>query len=94
MAIRINFLAVLLGCDAARQGSNYARWCDDDFEALIQEAKATTDVAKRTALYEQAQLIFKEQAPWFTIAHSIVFLPVRKEVVGMKISPLGNHYFL
>jgi dipeptide transport system substrate-binding protein len=28
-----------------------------------------------------------------TIAHSIVFVPVRKEVVGFKIDPLGIHRF-
>ncbi|MBL0690959.1 MAG: ABC transporter substrate-binding protein [SAR324 cluster bacterium] len=88
-----NFLAVLLGCDAAKNGSNYARWCNEDFEALIQKAKKTTSIKERTKLYEQAQVIFKKEAPWFTIAHSVVFLPVRKEVTGVKISPLGTHDF-
>ena len=48
---------------------------------------------ERTELYEQAQVIFKEEAPWVTIAHSIVFMPVRKEVVGYKIDPFGGHVF-
>ena len=39
------------------------------------------------------QKIFKEEAPWFTIAHSTVFEPVRKEVKGYKVSPLGRHEF-
>jgi dipeptide transport system substrate-binding protein len=38
-------------------------------------------------------VLFKEQAPWVTIAHSIVFKPIRKEVEGFKISPFGHHYF-
>ena len=38
-------------------------------------------------------MIFKEQAPWITIAHSIVFMPVRKEVVGYKIDLFGGHEF-
>ena len=50
-------------------------------------------MAKRTGLYEQAQVIFKEEAPWITIAHSIVFMPTRKEVVGYKIDPFGGHKF-
>jgi dipeptide transport system substrate-binding protein len=36
---------------------------------------------------------FKEEAPWVTIAHSIVFMPMRKEVVGYKIDPFGGHIF-
>jgi len=87
-----NFLAVLLGCSAVG-GSNRAQWCHKPFEDLIQKAKVASSQAARTKLYEEAQLIFKEQAPWATIAHSMVFEPVRKEVVNYKIDPLGKHLF-
>ena len=87
-----NFLAVLLGCDAVG-GSNRARWCHKPFEDLIQEAKTSSELEDRIKLYEQAQTIFKEEAPWVTIAHSIVFKPVRKEVVDYKINPFGTHVF-
>ena len=87
-----NFLAVLLGCDAVG-GANRAMWCHQPFEDLIQKAKVVSDTDERTKLYEQAQLIFKEQAPWATIAHSIVFKPLRKEVVDFKIDPFGGHVF-
>ncbi len=89
-----NFMYVLLGCAAARQGgSNIAKWCYKPFDDLLVAAKRTPDVAKRTALYEEAQKIFKEEAPWFTIAHSVVFKPIRKEVVDFRISPFGRHQF-
>jgi dipeptide transport system substrate-binding protein len=88
-----NFLYVLLGCEAAHDGPNRARWCYQPFDDLLVKAKRTSDIAERTKLYEQAQVIFKEEAPWVTIAHSIVFVPVRKEVVGFKIDPLGIHRF-
>jgi dipeptide transport system substrate-binding protein len=87
-----NFLAVLLGCDAVG-GANRAMWCYQPFEDLIQKAKVVSDPAERTKLYEQAQVVFKEQAPWATIAHSIVFKPIRKEVVDFKIDPFGGHVF-
>lgn len=87
-----NFLAVLLGCDAVG-GSNRAQWCNADFDALIQKAKVVSDVAERTKLYEDAQVIFKEQAPWATIAHSVVFTPMRKSVQGYNMSPLGTVSF-
>jgi dipeptide transport system substrate-binding protein len=88
-----NFLAVLLGCDAAKDGANRARWCHKPFDELIQQAKRVPDVGERTKLYEQAQLVFKEEAPWVTIAHSVVYEPVRKEVEGYKVSPFGVHVF-
>jgi dipeptide transport system substrate-binding protein len=87
-----NFLAVLLGCDGVG-GSNRANFCYEPFEDLIQKAKVVSDVEERTKLYEQAQVVFKEQAPWATIAHSVVFKPVRKEVVDFKIDPFGGHVF-
>lgn len=87
-----NFLHTLLGCLAARiSGNNIARWCDRSFDALVVEAKATSDVAKRIALYQQAQVIFHEQAPWVPIAHSIFMVAARKEVRGFIIDPLGYH---
>ncbi|TIX48748.1 MAG: ABC transporter substrate-binding protein, partial [Mesorhizobium sp.] len=82
-----NFL-FLLGCDAIGQ-SNYAIWCNQEFEALLQKGKATTDVAERTKIYEEAQVVFKREAPWLTIAHSKVFMPMNKKVTGFVMDPLG-----
>jgi len=87
-----NFLAVLLGCDGVG-GSNRAQWCHQPFDDVIQTAKVTSDPAERTALYEEAQVIFKDQAPWATIAHSVVFMPMRPEVEGYVMHPLGGHIF-
>ena len=86
-----NFMFVLLGCEAAKTSSS--RWCNEDFDKLLRDAKKTADIPTRTDLYMQAQSIFKEEAPWVTIAHSIVFKPVRKEVTGFKVHPLGSHIF-
>jgi len=89
-----NFLDTLLGCDSAKtNGSNVAKFCYQPYEDLVSKAKLVTNVAERTKLYEQAQVIFKEQAPWFTIAHAVQLKPVRKEVVGFKLSPFGRHTF-
>lgn len=87
-----NFLATLMSCDGVGN-ANRAQWCHEPFEELIQKAKVETDQAERTKLYEEAQVVFKEQAPWNTIAHSTVYKPVRKEVTGFEISPLGKHEF-
>jgi dipeptide transport system substrate-binding protein len=87
-----NFLGVLLGCDGVGN-TNRARWCHKPFDDLIKQAKRTTDQAERTKLYMEAQEIFKDQAPWATIAHSVVYQPVRKEVVDFRIDPFGGNIF-
>jgi dipeptide transport system substrate-binding protein len=38
-------------------------------------------------------VIFKEEAPWYTVAHSVQYKPVRKEVIDFKIHPFGGHIF-
>ena len=83
---------MLLGYAAAK-GANRARWCHKPFDDLLVQAKRTTDVAKRIELYRKAQVIFKQEAPWFTVAHSVVYIPMRKNVVGYKIDPFGGHVF-
>jgi dipeptide transport system substrate-binding protein len=89
-----NFMGVLLSCGSARPGGqNIAKWCNQDFTKLLDEARQTADQAKRTELYMKAQEIFHEEAPWFPIAHSVVYMPMSKKVVGYKIHPFGTHIF-
>jgi dipeptide transport system substrate-binding protein len=90
-----NFLHTLLGCASAQSasGSNIAKFCYKPFDDLVVKAKTVSDQAERAKLYAQAQVIFKEQAPWFTIAHAVQLKPINKRVVDFKLSPFGRHNF-
>ncbi len=89
-----NFLDVLLGCTSARiGGNNVARWCNQDYDKLVTDAKLTTDKELRTRLYREAQVIFHNDAPWVPLAHSVVFMATRANVTGFKMDPLGRHAF-
>ncbi len=89
-----NFLHTLLGCAAAAPGGgNAAKWCNKEFDELVVKAKTISDQGERTKLYEQAQVVFKRESPWFTIAHAVQLKPIRKEVVDFKLSPFGRHTF-
>ncbi|MFG6430947.1 ABC transporter substrate-binding protein [Roseateles sp. LYH14W] len=82
-----DFLTPNLSCAANKSG---IKFCNAEFEKLIDEARATPDQKKRIALYEKAQEIFKRERPWITMAHSTVYIPVRKDVVGFKMAPNGS----
>lgn len=90
-----NFLNVLLSKHSAmtKPSQNRAFWKNDKFTKLVDQAKETTDVEKRTKLYEEAQVIFNEEAPWKTIAHSIVVVPMNAKVHGFKIDPTSARRF-
>ena len=89
------FLYTLLGCASAQStsGSNIAKFCYQPYEDVVLKAKTVTNAAERTKLYQQAQVIFKEQAPWFTIAHAVQIKPVRKNVIDFRNSPFARHNF-
>ncbi|MDZ5603368.1 ABC transporter substrate-binding protein [Pseudomonas sp. RP23018S] len=87
-----NWLGTLFGCDAV-EGNNFSKWCYKPYDDLIKQAKATSDQAKRSELYQQAQRIIKQQVPMTPIAHSTVYQPMRKTVQGFKISPFALNSF-
>lgn len=87
-----NFLSPLFGSENVGN-SNYARFSNKELEALLAKAIGLSDKAERAKLYEQAQVLLKEQAPWINVAHSINFAPVSKRVVDYKQSPFGYSYF-
>lgn len=90
-----NFFKPLAGCsaDGKPAGNNIAKWCDDEFYKVVAAAAQTGDKEKRTAYYKRAQEIMHDQAPFFFIAHSVVYLPMKANVTGYKMDPLGSHEF-
>lgn len=87
-----NFLTVLLGCDRVGR-SNRAQWCYEPFNEVINKARVLTNIEERSRLYQQAQRLFNEQAPWIPIAHSVIHKLIRKEVKGFEIDPFGGSVF-
>jgi ABC-type transport system substrate-binding protein len=81
------FLTPNLTCPASRGG---IKFCNKEFDALVDAARGEVDVAKRLALFEKAQDIFKRERPWMPMAHSSVYIPLRKDVQGFVMSPNGS----
>ena len=89
-----NFLYVLLSSIAAKKpAQNIAFYRSKKFDALVEKAKVITNIEERAKLYMQAQEVFHEDVPWVPLAHSVVVVPVRKNVKGFKIDPTGSRRF-
>jgi len=87
-----NWLGNLLSC-AAVNGSNYTKWCNQDFDALIQRGRTTLSINDRIKDYQSAQDIFGSQLPFIPISTFNFYQPKRKDVIGMKLEPLGYYRF-
>lgn len=88
-----NTFAYMLSCEGIAGGSNRSRWCNKDFDKLLEEGRETSDPAKRAEIYRKAQAMLKEQVPLEPIAHSIVSIPVRKSVLNYVLDPFGRQNF-
>ena len=88
-----NFFSPLLSCSSSVSGNNYAKWCNNQFDDLILKARTSSEQAERTQYYLKAQEIFKQEAPWLTIAHANNSVLVQPEVNGLIVSPIGNINF-
>jgi len=74
-------------------GNNRSFWCNKKFEEFISLARIEISRKKRMKLYKLAEVIFKQDAPWVTIAHAVRYQPYLKIVNGLEIDPFGGIYF-
>lgn len=81
------FLSPNLTCAASRGG---IKFCNKEFDAIVDAARGEVDQSRRVSLFERAQVIFKRERPWITMAHSSVYIPLRKDVVGFVMAPNGS----
>ena len=43
--------------------------------------------------FKETRVVFKREAPWATLDHSLAIVPMRKNVEGFVQSPLGDFTF-
>ncbi len=87
-----NFLYTLL--DKESIGSNnYSRYVNEDLHKLLIAAQTETDQAKRNDLYNQAQVIIHDDAPWIPLVHSKPLIASGNDVAGYEPHPTGSESF-
>jgi dipeptide transport system substrate-binding protein len=88
-----NFLSPNLSCAAVAGGGNKARWCSPAFDKLLEQARATTDIAKRTTLYQQAQRLLYDDVGLIPLVYAEAHTVVNRRVGGFSPNPLALHDF-
>lgn len=87
------FFRPLLSCAAIYSQTNYAHWCDTQFDALLQKALSSLQLASRIEDYHQAQQILATELPVLPLASSLYLQAHRFDIKGLLLSPFGNASF-
>jgi peptide/nickel transport system substrate-binding protein len=90
-----NFLNVLLSSSSATKedAQNIAYYKNPELDRLLRQGVTTVDENERRRLYEQAQEIIYNDAPWVPIAYARVPLGYQSNVEGITPNPVGNEEF-
>lgn len=84
-----NFLYTLLST-ASIGGNNSTRYSNKKLDKLLVKAQKETDPAKRKKMYQQAELIIHNTAPWVPIVHSTPALAGDANLMDFKPNPTGS----
>lgn len=88
-----SFFRPLLSCAAIHSQTNYAHWCNSEFDSVLQKALLSQQLASRIEAYDQAQTILARELPVLPLASSLRLLAYRYDIKGLVLSPFGNASF-
>lgn len=88
-----NFFRPILSCAAARSGNNRALWCNPEFDQLLVDAIAESDLDQRKHLYQFVEDMVMQHAPLVPIANSLRFQAHRADIEGVELPPYGGINF-
>lgn len=92
-----NFLGDLFEWDIANgraRTNNSSRHHSPAFDRFIRDARRTTDQTKRAGLYEQANKLLHDDAPWIFMNHTNQVRAARANVKGFVLNPLQMFFHM
>ncbi|MRS13353.1 peptide ABC transporter substrate-binding protein SapA [Enterobacteriaceae bacterium RIT691] len=88
-----SFFRPLLSCAAIGSQTNFAHWCNREFDSVLQKALASQQLASRIDAYDEAQQILANELPVLPLASSLRLQAYRYDIKGLVLSPFGNASF-
>jgi peptide/nickel transport system substrate-binding protein len=86
-----NFLFSLLGGPSAG-AANTSWYANPEVDALLEQAQIESDQAARTELYQQAEQIIVDDAPWAFLGYQKHQVVIRNEVTDFALQPTYIYY--
>ncbi len=81
------FYSNLASCDAAKNGYNFAQWCNARADAALDEARVATSQAARAKSYIAVQKILAEEVPFTTLAWGLPVVVHDSQLLGVEPTP-------
>ncbi|MDR0805830.1 MAG: peptide ABC transporter substrate-binding protein SapA [Enterobacteriaceae bacterium] len=88
-----SFFRPLLSCAGIDSHTNYAHWCNPEFDRLLTDGVVTQELVNRINIYQHAQQILAQELPVLPLASSLRIQAYRHDIKGLVLSPLGNVSF-
>ncbi len=90
-----NFLYTLLDADNISKPTamNRAFFDNGEVHELLLKAQEISDVNERAILYEKAQDIIHDQAPWVPLAHAEQHIAYSSHISGIVYNVNGSYYY-
>ncbi|WP_297894688.1 ABC transporter substrate-binding protein [Shewanella sp.] len=88
-----NFFTPLLSCSAMQSNNNRSRWCNRQFDAILDRAREMSSQAERKAIYQEAEAFLADQVPMVSLAHAKRVALTRSNVQNMQLTPFGGISF-
>ncbi len=79
-------IALFLACDGFQ---NWGRYCDKPFDALLEQARASTDAAERQSLYRRVAATYLQDRPTIVLFHMRWLFAVSDALQGFVATPDG-----
>lgn len=88
-----SFFRPLLSCAAIDSQTNFAHWCNREFDSVLRKALDSQQLASRIDAYDEAQQILARELPILPLASSLRLQAYRYDIKGLVLSPFGNASF-
>ncbi|MFE4110255.1 ABC transporter substrate-binding protein SapA [Kosakonia sp. YIM B13611] len=88
-----SFFRPMLSCAAINSQTNFAHWCNREFDEVLQKALASQQLAARIDDYDEAQQILARELPVLPLASSLRLQAYRYDIKGLVLSPFGSASF-
>jgi oligopeptide transport system substrate-binding protein len=71
---------------------NSTGYSNPQVDALLEQARTETDTQVRFGLYQQAEQIIVNDAPWIPLFHGVDYTLIKPYLSGLTVTPQGNYF--